>query len=40
MVIPSMSIDGDAFGGAAEFLDGSIQRELPLFREDLLYIRV
>ncbi len=32
--------DGDAFGGAAHFLDGSIQSELPIFNEGLLYVTV
>lgn len=32
--------DGDAFGGAAQFLSGKIQRELPIFNEGLLYITV
>lgn len=32
--------DGDAFGGAAHFLDGEIQRELPIFHEGSLYVTV
>ena len=30
--------DGNAFGGAAQFLDGKIQRELPILNEGLLYV--
>lgn len=32
--------DGDAFGGTAHFLGGSIQSELPIFKEGLLYVTV
>jgi len=32
--------DGDAFGGAAQFLGGKIQKELPLFHEGLLYVDI
>ena len=32
--------DGDAFGGAAHFSGGSIQRELPILNEGLLYVTV
>lgn len=32
--------DGDALGGAAQFLDGEIQKEQPLLREGLLYVEV
>ncbi len=32
--------DGDAFGGAAHFLDGAIQSELPIFNEGLLYVTI
>ncbi len=32
--------DGDAFGGAAQFLDGSVQSEWPLFREGMLYVTI
>lgn len=31
---------GDAFGGAVQFLDGKIQRELPLLYVGLLYITI
>lgn len=32
--------DGDAFGGAAYFLNGTIQNELPIFNEGLLYVTI
>lgn len=32
--------DGDAFGGAAQFFDVKIQRELPILNEGLLVIDV
>lgn len=32
--------DGDAFGGTAHFLDGKVQKELPIFNEGLLYIKI
>lgn len=32
--------DGDAFGGAIHFLNGTIQKELPIFHEDLLYVTI
>lgn len=32
--------DGDAFGGALCFLGGTVQAELPIFSEGLLYIEV
>ncbi len=32
--------DGDAFGGAVQFLGGKIQRELPIFHEGLLYVTI
>ena len=32
--------DGDAFGGAVQFFNGNIQRELPIFHEGLLIIDV
>lgn len=32
--------DGDAFGGAAHFLNGTIQTELPIFNEGLLYVTI
>lgn len=32
--------DGDAFGGAAQFFKGEIQRELPILREGLLYVTI
>lgn len=32
--------DGDAFGGAAHFLGGVIESELPIFNEGLLYVTV
>lgn len=32
--------DGDAFGGAAQFFDGNIQRELPILNEGLLYVEI
>ena len=32
--------EGDAFGGAAQFLSGAIQKELPIFREGLLYVEI
>lgn len=31
---------GDAIGGAAQFLDGKIKKELPVFHEGLLYVTV
>lgn len=32
--------DGDAFGGAAHFLGGEIQKELPIFHDGLLYVTI
>lgn len=32
--------DGDAFGGAAQFLGGKIKRELPILNEGLLYVEI
>lgn len=32
--------DGDAFGGAAQFLNGGVQREWPLLREGMLYVTI
>jgi len=32
--------DGDAFGGAAQFFEGKIQRELPILNEGLLYVTI
>lgn len=32
--------DGDAYGGAAHFLDGRTEKELPIFHEGLLYVTV
>ena len=32
--------DGDAFGGAAQFFGGKIQRELPIFNEGLLCVEI
>lgn len=32
--------DGDAFGGAVHFFDGKVQKELPIFNEGLLYIKI
>lgn len=32
--------DGDAFGGAAHFCGGAIQKELPILHEGLLYVTV
>ncbi len=32
--------NGDAFGGAAQFFNGKIQKELPVFNEGLLYIKI
>lgn len=32
--------DGDAFGGAAQFLDGTLQQELPILEEGLLFVEV
>lgn len=32
--------DGDAFGGAAHFLGGKVQKELPIFNEGLLFVTV
>lgn len=32
--------EGDAFGGAAHFLGGNIEKELPIFHDELLYITV
>lgn len=32
--------EGDAFGGAAHFFGGKIQRELPILNEGLLYVTV
>ncbi|HIU65953.1 MAG TPA: carbon-nitrogen hydrolase family protein [Candidatus Caccomorpha excrementavium] len=32
--------EGDAFGGAAQFCGGKIQRELPITKEGLLYVEV
>ncbi len=32
--------DGDAFGGAAHFLSGKIQKELPILNEGLLYVQI
>lgn len=32
--------DGDAFGGAAHFLCGNVQKELPIFNEGLLIVNV
>lgn len=32
--------EGDAFGGAAYFRDGLLQKELPVFREGLLWIEL
>lgn len=32
--------DGDAFGGAAHFAHGTLQKELPIFREDLLIAEI
>lgn len=31
---------GDAIGGAVQFLDGKIKKELPVFHEGLLYVTV
>lgn len=31
---------GDAIGGAVQFLDGKIKKELPAFHEGLLYVTV
>lgn len=32
--------DGDAFGGAAHFLGGKIEVELPIFRNGILYVMI
>ncbi len=32
--------DGDAFGGAAQFFGGNIQKELPILKEGLLYVTI
>lgn len=32
--------EGDAFGGAAQFFGGAVQRELPIFQEGLLFVTV
>ncbi len=32
--------DGDAFGGAAYFVDGAVQKEIPIFTEGVLYITI
>ena len=32
--------DGDAFGGAAHFLGGKVQKELPIFNEGLLIVEI
>ena len=32
--------DGDSFGGAAHFFGGKVQKELPIFNEGLLYIKI
>ena len=32
--------DGDAFGGAAHFLDGKVQKELPIFKEGILVVQI
>ncbi len=32
--------EGDAFGGAAQFVNGRLRRELPIFKEGLLYAEV
>ena len=32
--------DGDAFGGAVHFFGGKVQKELPIFNEGLLYIKI
>ncbi len=32
--------EGDAFGGAAHFLDGAVQKELQILREGLLYVTI
>lgn len=32
--------DGDAFGGAIHFVDGKIQKELPIFHDGLLYVTI
>ncbi|MBQ6849255.1 MAG: hypothetical protein IJN76_04280 [Clostridia bacterium] len=32
--------DGDAFGGAAQFLGGNIRKELPILTEGLLYVEI
>ena len=32
--------DGDAFGGAAHFFGGMTQKELPVFKEGLLYVEI
>ena len=32
--------DGDAFGGAAYFIDGKVQKELPIFNEGLLVVEI
>ena len=32
--------DGDAFGGAADFVNGHVQKELPIFNEGFLFVEI
>lgn len=36
----AIGLCGDAFGGAAHFLGGKIEVELPIFRNGILYVTI